>query len=524
MEMKKTFKLSLIAAACYAAISPVQAGQITGVATGSAYDSQGGPVAFGIGGLNQDNVTPLIINVETGEVVADKVFDQETGAYTQMEVGDTFKTIIYTDNTKLVESASLHGKDWPVGEPHGIKVANSEGPTDVMSNEKPASCILSTSFFTNGDDPKNYDEEGNYTGTEPADEGWLNTADESTVNPTYCNSPFQTHKRFKVDALTPKADDIDKTVAKPIDLVFNVEAGEADVRQYMVLQKLNNYSDVRYQGLTIEVGFGTGDSFQNAFNVEGVGGNLQLTYATINETPYVFAEDDRATFSAGLFGTADEKHPNDGFFDTNKAGFDIDVDGNGTSAATTGTMASNYDTIFGNWLPSKWEPTGVFYDDDNNPLTDAALVAYWGPSPTDETVAWRKGQADSFAIITDSEIQEVANEVAKDASLYSVGGIEDLLNLGLTYVVNVGDPSSFPVEANSTFTIRMTPTVAVGDTEEPSWISTPASLPDAIVDSGTTTTSSSGGGSASEFSITSLILALLAIAGLGGWLASRKKA
>lgn len=224
-----------------------------------------------------------------------------------------------------------------------------------------------------------------------------------------------------------------------------------------------------------------------------------------------------------MFGTEDDKHPN-GFFDLNRAGYNIDVDVNGTTIQSTSAMVSNYVEIFGNWLLSKWEPTGVFYDDDNNPLTDAALVAYWGPSPTDETVAWRKGREGGFAIITEQEVQDIANEVGKDITLYSVGGIEDLLNLGLTYLVEVGDPATFP-EGTDTFTVRMTPIVdAADDGTPPAWITTPASLPDAVIggDVSTDGTTTSGGGSASFISQFGFILMLLAFLGLGGWIVRNK--
>lgn len=529
MDTHKNFKLSALTAACLLAASSSFAGQITGVDVGEGYSSQGGPVVFGLGGLQLDNVDVKIVNVDSGEETG--TFYPDTGTYSVMEVGDTFKSLIYADDLKENLTGSLHGKNWPVGEPHGIKAANSAGPMDLQSgSNKPASCLLSTSFYTNADDPKNYDEEGTYIGEEPADEGWLNTADETTVNPTYCDSPFQTHKRFKVDSLTPTAEDAEDAIAQPIDFVFNVEAGETAVREYMVLQKLNNYSDRRYAGVQVEVGFGVGDNFVNAADVDGVAENLKVSYTAGPADDYVFAEDDRATFSAGLFGTADDKHPNDGFFDTRKAGYDMTVDAAGTKIYSTGVMPSNYTAIYGDWLPERLEPQGLFFDDDGDPLTDAALIAYEGPSPTDSTVAWRNGNTEvtlnidtdgdevteeyvvgSFEPIPEAVITyytDLAASEEGDGLLYDIGGIEDLLNLGLTYVVEVGDVTKFPAE---NFTIRMkalTVDEAGSNTDD---------------DSTVTVSSSSSGGSASEFSMTSLILALLAFAGLGGWLASRKK-
>ncbi len=513
MSLNNKFKLNLVAAACLSVAVPAHAGQIVGVASGEVYDSQDGPVAFGIGGWDLSNVTPLIIDVDTGEEIA-KTFDVGSGTYSAMEVGDSFKSVVYADETKTVATGEVHGKDWPVGEPHGIKVANHADINEVLSNSKPASCILSTSFYRNSDDAKNYDENGTYIGPGLPSDGWLDTASEADVNPTYCNSPFQTHKRFKVDALTPTADDVDDRSAKPIDLVFNVEDGgdAGAVRRYMVLQKLNNYSDSRYSGYEIEVGFGVGDSFQNA-SAAGAGDNLKLSIGTgEDEGEDIWAEDDLAPFSAGLFGTADNKHPYDGFFDTRRAGFLAALDANETKIYSTGPQESNYIPIFGNWLPSKWEPTGIFFDDDGDPLTDAKLVAYWGASPTNSDLEWRKGVADNFRALTDDELEVIGKELVKEDSLYSMDGIEDLLNLGLTYIVEVGDVAGF---TDSTFTLRLQPIASTeaSDAEEPSWEAEPAPQP----------STSYGGGSASALSTTSMLFALMSMLGLGGWLASRRK-
>lgn len=520
MKVSKQFKLNLIAAACMSVTTPAISGTITGIATGTEYTSENG--AFGIGGLNLGNVDVQIVNADTGEVSG--TFYPETGSYDPMSVGDTFKSLITVDG---VTTGSLHGKDWPVGEPHGIKVVNSAGPTDVQPNDKPASCIVSTSFYSNSSIP-------NYDGPLP-DEGWLDTADPALVNPTVCDSPFQTHKRFKVDALTP-IDAATDAQAKPIDFVFNVEGTETDIREYMVLQKLNNYSDSRYTGLQIEIGFGTGANFTNAADVTGVGTNLQLSYTSADgtEDEYTFPADDRAKFSSGLFGTAEPpKHPNDGFFDTAKAFYTMTLDENGTKISSEGELGSNYTAIFGNWLPSKWEPQAIFFDDDANPDTDATLIAYYGPSPTDSTVAWRVGQAGatldvngqeivlgSFEAVPDNAVEYYEGLSEEENALYSVGGIEDLLNLGLTYIVEVGDITTFSAAAAEvtdytadTFTLRLLPVASTveGDDETPAFMEEP-------------TSETSSGGSASEFSFLSLVLGLLGVIGLGGWLASRKKA
>jgi len=173
-----------------------------------------------------------------------------------------------------------------------------------------------------------------------------------------------------------------------------------------------------------------------------------------------------ATFSHGLWGPADGDHfLTDGFFDKIAAG--LKVSGHGTSTIAGGTstlngppntLGSNYNDLWGSWLPSKWQPTGIFWDDDNDPLTDAQLVAFWGTIPgaaAGTEPSWHKGQIDNWAEPTDSEFLAWAT-----SPLYETGHIEDTLNLGLNYIVNVG---SNTVLGNK-ITIRITPHVAADQT------------------------------------------------------------
>ena len=60
---------------------------------------------------------------------------------------------------------------------------------------------------------------------------------------------------------------------------------------------------------------------------------------------------------------------------------------------------------------------------------------------------------------------------------YTMGEIDDLVNVGLNYVVTVGDVSAFP---DSSFTIRITPTKDTSGTLPPAYVAagipTPSSL------------------------------------------------
>ena len=505
----KSFKLSLIAAACLGvAAIPVHAGKIVGVqqADPSAQAVYGDWRDLGYNGWNLGNIDVKIVDVVTGDEVIGKTFEPTDGSYDlPMEAGDTFISVV--NNESNVETGILHGKDWPVGEPSGLKVLTNPDINAVLSNSKPASCLMSTSYHLFSDNPA-------YVGPTP-DDGFLDSAN---PNPTLCNSPFQTHKRFKVDATTPVAG-TGFTVAEPIDLVFNTvdstTSGEIAVRRYMVLQKLNNYSDRRFTGYTVEVGFGIGSAFQTVAAYDDTAGaglglvnggatkNLALSIGIgENAGDDVWAPEDLAVFSAGLFGPADPpgtdpvKHPIDGFFDDVRAGYNIatvlDVDGSKTTISSGVPLTdianpSNYVNIFGAWLPSKWTPHGIFFDDDHDPATDAQLVAFWGVAPgSGEPDQWLGGYSDipgeSFLPIPEATLVAWATDTSADdgTSLYSDGEIEDLLNLGLSYIVEVGDVDTFP---GSEFTLRMTPIAAVdpADIAEPGWVSSaPIPLEDYI--------------------------------------------
>ena len=539
MSNRKVFKLSLIAAACMAVSVPVFSGVIVSGPQGApSGDSQG------FGGFNLDNVEVNIINVLDGTPTG-KVFNELDGSYDPMTYGETFVSPI-SDGAGSV-TGNLHGKDWPVGEPSGIKVITTAGIDEPLSHNRPGSCILSTSYFEYSELPDT-DPDSTLPG------GWLDSqlVHGTAPNPTLCGSPFQTHKRFKIDAVTPTADATvadPAALAEPIDVVINVDpaSGETATRRYMILQKLNNYSDRRYSGYTVEVGFGVGASFVNATTAAVAPANLSLSIGTGEDTSTDPVSDiwdaiDLATFSAGLFGTADDKHPNDGFFDTRRAGYYVGLDANATTISSAAAFDSNYTSIFGNWLPSKWEPAAIFYDDDQNPLTDASLVAFWGDNPNtvEEDYTWLQGNATGFAPATLEQLYYWSNDTGMPdgSSQYEMGSIEDVLNLGMTYIVNLGDVTTFPASVTN-FTIRMTPIVDVTDDGTvPGWIANPAIAPADLLpvdyvppvdvtpvdDTTDTTTTTSSGGSAAVMDNAGMIVAILAFLGLGGWLVRRKLA
>ncbi|WP_321323455.1 choice-of-anchor F family protein [Thiomicrorhabdus sp.] len=545
MDLQKTFKLRMVGAACILAVTSAQAANIVGITgdtatvktQGSAvttyYPSGTAPslpaVQFGYGGLNLDNVDVQIVNAETGVELA-KTFNQTPvtgGDYSEMVLGDSFASFINDGvNTALGDATGkLVGKDWPVGEPSGIKVVTNNDPlTAYDNNGKPTSCIMSTSFHPFSDEPTLLPAGASL------DDGLLNS---NYINPTMCNSSFQTHKRFKVSALPASLVDDGSGNPKAIDVVFNIDTTDNTTpRRYLILQKLNNYTGKHLEGYKLEVGFGVGTNFvadtTGAVQLsDGIGEKAEPNGTLTVPTADIIDPADMAVFSAGLFGAAEPpKHPNDGFFDaTARAGFFAQeaVATPKNTISSTGSMTTTYKDLFGShWLPSIYEPKGIFWDDDNDTATDDRLVAFWSDyNQTPGNYMWLKGAADNFAPVTEEELQTWANS----AEPYYVGGIEDVLNLGLTYMVDVGDMSATGAAGTKdSFTLRMIP---VEETDPaiagsvPGWIADPAPT-DLSAYETTTTTTSSGGGSASSMSAYGTALLALILLALGGWVVRNK--
>ncbi|MEE4254579.1 MAG: choice-of-anchor F family protein [Desulfuromusa sp.] len=427
------FKMTIILIATVFLAVSAQAGKITSEVTPATG-------AAGFGGWNLGNVE-ITLN-GTGST-----YNETTGAYFFSSDSDFTYAGHVEDNVSgngVLMGYAL-AKDWPVGEPAGIKIINDDSG---VKDPKPSNCIIATSYraehFLDSDDPEQ----------------------------VICSSPFQSHKRYKL-AMLPAT--VDGEGSESVDLVFNVEP-EAGSREYQVFQKINNWTGKRLQGFTIQVGFGIGESFQS---VEQSG--VVLDDLNISVPADIWSANQLANFSAGLFGPLDKHTGSIGFFDpATRAGFYIDqyVEGvqelTDTLTATT-TLGSDYADVpagaaevenqFGAWLPNTMLPYGIFFDDDGNPETDAELLAWYGYNPTDQVFGWMGGSQDGFGAISDEEILEMGENLS-----YTMGEIDDLVNVGLNYVVTVGDVNNFPDFSSDTFTIRITPTAQTPQKPAPGYV------------------------------------------------------
>ena len=414
-----------------------QAGKITSIPSASG--------AEGFAGWNLDNVE-VVLNGTQGSIGDPNTswFNELDGTYNFAEDSNfTYAGHVFDDNVSTTRMGYVLAKDWPVGEPAGIKIVND----DLKVEGKPTNCIISTSYL---------------------DDHFLDTEDPQQV---ICSGPFQSHKRYKLAMLPSTVADVVAGTGpeKGIDLVFNVEA-DVTTRDYQVFQKINNWTDDRLEGFTIQVGFGTGISFQT-IAVAGV----DVANLSLSVPDDIWEINQLANFSSALFGPEDTAHGRPaGYFDpANPAGFFIDeypiVSGVTDILHATKTLGSDYADIpagalaavnqFGPWLSNRTLPYGIFFDDDGDPSTDPVLQAWYGYSPAESGLAWMEGAAGNFAKIPDSEI------IKKGENLfYTMGKIDDLVKVNLNYIVTVGDISSFPgynadpASNAANFTIRITPT------------------------------------------------------------------
>ena len=431
---KNIIKASLVAAMFLT--SSAYASSITGsdAATSPTKGTQ-----FGWGGLNMGNIT---VNLSNGEI-----FSTADGTYPfdSMADEDTFESSVFAQNDgKSSESTRLgyiYQKPWPLSEPMGLKVINDDA--DVSINGKPKNCIMASSYLVDFN---------------------LGTA---TPKPVLCSSDAGSNKRFSL-ALLPNT-----VVGKNpgddgnyVDLVFNL-ADPTDTNttptRYQVFQKINNFTGMRLDGFRIQV-LDESNATNPALTLS-LGEDEKLDHdGLVDPTdPDLWPEYELAFYPPSLWGDGSKAHLDPGWFDLEPSGYKVTGHGKDTIESVTQLTTGNYVDLFGNWQPAKWMPLGMH--EFVSEFEEAKLIAYWGTTPTEtfnDAPAWHKGQAGNFASPTQQELDTWASNPDK----YLLDHIEDIPNLSLNYIVNVGDAISI----GSKFIIRITPKISVDQTP-PSYIS-----------------------------------------------------
>lgn len=437
--------------------SSAYAAQIVGADVGGAdpYAEWNPNTQFGFGGLNLENVTVNMITAD-GNAPIVGTFDPITGEYPVMALGDSYESSVFATGDNKSDPATRLGyvkqKIYPISEPTGIKIINNDG---AVNNGKPENCIIASSYL--GAEDKEVDPTTFYL-------------DDAIPKPVLCSSYAGSSKRFQVVLEQNMMTEIDEDgYGKSIDLVFNIDDATAlGDHRYQVFQKVSNFTDYRLDGFKIEVLNSAGVPQTADLNIslgfdeerEKVDGNL-----TGGD---LWPSYELAFYPPGLWGDGEKKHLEKGWFDILPAGYE--VSGHNTSMITSGTrLSGNYVELFGNWQPEKWTPLGMH--EVISALEEPVLIAYWGTAPTEtfnDAPDWHYGMDHNQTDGVDTNFTvPSADEIAKwvaNPEKYVIDYIEDVPNVSMNYIVNVGEG------IDSNFTIRITPKVSL-DQSPPSYIS-----------------------------------------------------
>jgi hypothetical protein len=272
-----------------------------------------------------------------------------------------------------------------------------------------------------------------------------------TSNPgATCISPFQSGKRIKQQM----------TGTGPVDLVFDVDNDDTD-STYQVFHRLINDTNALLDGFKIELGYGIGDGFEKA------GDDGALSFSSLFAAQPQGSGSASTQFPFGLFGDADT-NPNftlDGFFANARTGFSTDF--SAVEIASDGIFGP-YTDFFDTWLPGQSVPAGVFWDNDNDPGTDALVMAWQRPDGSWEIRREIASLADGTAAALAAPVELASFDAVVDwfegreggtdlTAVLLPGEIEDLANLNVNFAIQLaGNLFDAAGDALDSFTLRTT--------------------------------------------------------------------
>ncbi|WP_372999251.1 hypothetical protein [Sulfurimonas sp.] len=153
-------------------------------------------------------------------------------------------------------------------------------------------------------------------------------------------------------------------------------------------------------------------------------------------------------------------------------------------------------------------PTMVEAGDDNNdPTTDAQIIAFCGDCG-DGNYTWMKGNEDAFATVTSLDLATWTS-----SHLFNIDKIEDVLNLGLNYIVEIGDISIFPA-ASPELTIGSSLEIVVSDNVTVIITASITPMAPVVVTDSSSSDSSSIFSTVDNLSMLAMIFGFLTIGGL----------
>lgn len=120
-----------------------------------------------------------------------------------------------------------------------------------------------------------------------------------------------------------------------------------------------------------------------------------------------------------------------------------------------------YSGLFGNWLSQESVPAGAFWDNDNDPGTDALVMAWLNEDGKweirREVIDLVNGVAGTLATpeLVDT-FADVAAFLGVDPAVITEGPIEDLANLNVNFAIELAALLPFGDGFRENFTLRTT--------------------------------------------------------------------
>jgi hypothetical protein len=266
-----------------------------------------------------------------------------------------------------------------------------------------------------------------------------------------CATGFRTGNRFKLQLTDTGSIDLhfdvptfDPQTYEP-DAEGNVPSGSFyDGSLYQVFGRAVNLTTQMLDSFVIELGYTVDGVFQRSGANDGLSFAQDLELGPNDVTAFT-------QYPFGLFGDSSttKRHNIDGFFDDDRAGFNLDIGED--VLASDGFYGGDlgYDARFGYWLSQEMAPAGLLWDDDNDEDTDALVMAYLNDDGMWEalrTIGEDGGSLIATSILNDplffddedaaiSYFEQLADNLIEDSSLLleTEDHIEDLANLNLNY-------------------------------------------------------------------------------------------
>jgi len=265
----------------------------------------------------------------------------------------------------------------------------------------------------------------------------------------FCDSEGGSGKRVKTQLTGPVPFEMRLSTTPSVD---------NPIVDYFTFGKTSNYTGARMTGFSLELLDVDGNSMGTLDPADAVLFNLDATDIGLG-----------ARLPDGLFGSGGQEG-DIGFFSDEKAGLSLTTSSDTLDfgALSNAVYVSHFGTAM---LDNSMTPDGLFWDDNDDPTDESALVAWnnlagggwtYGTLDTAANIDARLDELAAALGVDVADLEYTANGIVPDDivaaaeanGLFEVDEIEDLRNANLNFTMTVGN-----VDAGE-FTLRIVPTFA----------------------------------------------------------------